>query len=139
MKNKHKPICSYICIHHTFLYFLFVCFIEYKIYTMQPTQLVLCSKDSLYNSPTKLLRRFSGNSTFTYASRSSLLREYYNSLNNISNITNTCAHHIIEDLIDITPDHSKYVYYCEKCYECFTSKEYIENRKILHIPPSGFQ
>jgi hypothetical protein len=52
-----------------------------------------------------------------------------NSLNNILHITNTCAHHIIEDLIDITPDHSKYVYYCEKCYECFTSKEYIESTK----------
>ena len=52
-----------------------------------------------------------------------------NSLNNISHITDTCAHHIIEDLIDITPDHSKYVYYCAKCYECFTSKEYIENTK----------
>jgi hypothetical protein len=80
---------------------------------MQPTQLVLCSKDSRYNS-----------------------------LNNILQITNTCAHHIIEDLIDITPDHSKYVYYCEKCYECFTSKEYIENLenlKTLHIPSSGFQ
>jgi hypothetical protein len=35
--------------------------------------------------------------------------------------TSMCVHQIIEDLIDITPDHSKYVYYCEKCYECFTS------------------
>lgn len=32
-----------------------------------------------------------------------------------------CYHQVIEDLIDITPDTSKYVYYCEKCYECFTS------------------
>jgi hypothetical protein len=32
-----------------------------------------------------------------------------------------CVHEIIEDLIDITPDHSKYVYYCEKCHECFDS------------------
>lgn len=32
-----------------------------------------------------------------------------------------CVHRIVEDLIDITPDHSKYVYYCEKCYECFDS------------------
>jgi hypothetical protein len=30
-----------------------------------------------------------------------------------------CSHTIIEDLIDITPDDSKYVYYCEKCFECF--------------------
>ena len=30
-----------------------------------------------------------------------------------------CIHSIIEDLIDITPDRSKYVYYCEKCYKCF--------------------
>ena len=31
----------------------------------------------------------------------------------------TCVHNIIEDLIDITPDNSKYVYYCDKCHECF--------------------
>jgi hypothetical protein len=31
----------------------------------------------------------------------------------------TCEHIIVEDLIDITPDTSKYIYYCEKCYECF--------------------
>jgi len=36
-------------------------------------------------------------------------------------ITGICIHQIVEDLIDITPDHSKYVYYCEKCYECFDS------------------
>ena len=56
--------------------------------------------------------------------RSSFLREYYNTTQ-----IHLCVHHIVEDLIDITPDHSKYVYYCEKCYECFTSKEYIESIK----------
>ena len=40
-----------------------------------------------------------------------------------------CEHRIVEDLIDITPDHSKYVYYCEKCYECFTYTQYIEYTK----------
>ena len=29
------------------------------------------------------------------------------------------SHEIIEDLIDITPDRSKYIYYCINCYECF--------------------
>ena len=55
------------------------------------------------------------------------------SLNNTSPITNTrlykCNHKIIEDLIDITLDHSRYVYYCEKCYDCFTRKQYIESTK----------
>jgi hypothetical protein len=32
----------------------------------------------------------------------------------------SCQHSIIEDLVDISPDCSKYVYYCEKCLECFT-------------------
>ena len=32
-----------------------------------------------------------------------------------------CIHDIIEDLIDITPDTSKYIYYCNKCYMCFQS------------------
>ena len=30
-----------------------------------------------------------------------------------------CEHQIIEDLIDLTPTRSKYVYYCVKCYKCF--------------------
>jgi hypothetical protein len=34
--------------------------------------------ESIINSPSKLLRRFFGNTTFTYASSSSLPREYYN-------------------------------------------------------------
>jgi len=28
-------------------------------------------------------------------------------------------HTIVEDLIDLTPDTSQYVYYCSKCYMCF--------------------
>lgn len=35
--------------------------------------------------------------------------------------TDICEHRIIEDLIDISPDSSKYIYYCEKCYECFSN------------------
>jgi len=30
-----------------------------------------------------------------------------------------CEHKIIEDLIDLTPTRSKYVYYCETCFKCF--------------------
>ena len=41
------------------------------------------------------------------------------SLSDIQN--NACtSHEIIEDLIDITPDRSKYIYYCVNCYECFS-------------------
>jgi hypothetical protein len=39
--------------------------------------------------------------------------------NKISLSHSQCSHTIIEDLIDISPDDSKYVYYCEKCFECF--------------------
>jgi len=35
-------------------------------------------------------------------------------------LSNVCEHRIIEDLIDITPDKSQTVYYCEKCLECFS-------------------
>ena len=63
----------------------------------------------------------------------SFASESNHSLNNTSDIPNrcadTCQHRIIEDLIDITPDHSQYVYYCEKCYECFTYKQYNESTK----------
>jgi hypothetical protein len=31
-----------------------------------------------------------------------------------------CDHQIVEDLIDLTPTRSKYIYYCEKCYTCFS-------------------
>lgn len=34
-------------------------------------------------------------------------------------VESQCIHEIVEDLIDITPDKSKYIYYCEKCYTCF--------------------
>jgi hypothetical protein len=37
-----------------------------------------------------------------------------------------CSHHIIEDYIDIDPDRSKQVFYCEFCYKCSTYKEYIK-------------
>ena len=30
-----------------------------------------------------------------------------------------CEHSIIDDLIDINPDTSQIIYYCEKCYTCF--------------------
>ena len=35
------------------------------------------------------------------------------------NCSSQCLHEIVEDLIDITPDKSKYIYYCKKCYMCF--------------------
>ena len=44
-------------------------------------------------------------------------------MENESSVCNTptpvCEHTIIEDLIDINPDRSKYVYYCANCYMCF--------------------
>jgi hypothetical protein len=33
-----------------------------------------------------------------------------------------CVHSIIDDLIDIDPDRSEIIYYCEKCYMCFANK-----------------
>jgi hypothetical protein len=52
-----------------------------------------------------------------------------------------CEHQIIEDLIDLTPSRSKYVYYCEKCYECFIdikgNREPVKNNtksKIIYYP-----
>lgn len=36
----------------------------------------------------------------------------------------TCAHKIIEDYIDIDPDRSRQVFYCEKCFATFSHKEY---------------
>jgi len=54
---------------------------------------------------------------------------YENNVSTEQNVaySNNCQHSIIEDLIDITPDKSKYIYYCTKCYICFSSLEY--NRK----------
>jgi len=34
-------------------------------------------------------------------------------------LENKCIHHIIIDSIDITPDSSQTIYYCEKCYKSF--------------------
>ena len=34
-------------------------------------------------------------------------------------IPKECEHSIIDDLIDIDPDTSQIIYYCEKCYTCF--------------------
>ena len=37
-----------------------------------------------------------------------------------SYITNRCNHYIITDSIDIDPDRSKVIYYCEICFQTFT-------------------
>ena len=37
-----------------------------------------------------------------------------------------CSHNIIEDYIDIDPDKSKQIFYCDKCFTCFQ----IEDIKI---------
>jgi len=37
-------------------------------------------------------------------------------------LANYCNHHIIEDDIDTAPDSSKKVFYCEICYQPFSSK-----------------
>jgi hypothetical protein len=45
-------------------------------------------------------------------------QEYKNLLNEINNfLYNHCDHQWLTDLIDITPEKSKYITYCEKC-EC---------------------
>jgi len=35
-------------------------------------------------------------------------------------IDTQCVHHIIYDTIDITPDHSKTIQYCDRCYKTFS-------------------
>jgi hypothetical protein len=32
-----------------------------------------------------------------------------------------CKHKIVMDLVDITPDCCRTIYYCENCYSCFDS------------------
>jgi hypothetical protein len=34
-------------------------------------------------------------------------------------LENKCAHKVVMDWIDITPDSSQTIYYCEKCYKSF--------------------
>jgi hypothetical protein len=41
-------------------------------------------------------------------------------------MSETCSHHIIEDLIDMDPDRSKQIFYCTKCFATFCHKEYIQ-------------
>jgi hypothetical protein len=36
-------------------------------------------------------------------------------------IDKRCNHYIVTDLIDINPDESKIVYYCDYCYQTFTA------------------
>ena len=38
-------------------------------------------------------------------------------------LSNHCKHRIIEDYIDTSPESSKKVFYCEICYQSFTSKK----------------
>lgn len=46
--------------------------------------------------------------------------EYTNIANAVSSYLETkCAHNIVMDSIDINPDCSKTIYYCEKCYKSF--------------------
>jgi hypothetical protein len=30
-----------------------------------------------------------------------------------------CQHHVVQDMIDISPEHSKTIYYCEHCWKTF--------------------
>jgi hypothetical protein len=46
--------------------------------------------------------------------------EYTNIANAVASYLETnCVHKIIIDSIDITPDSSQTIYYCEKCYKTF--------------------
>lgn len=44
--------------------------------------------------------------------------EIYNSIKNF--LLKYCKHSVVEDYIDVTPDTSKKVYYCEKCNLTFS-------------------
>ena len=35
----------------------------------------------------------------------------------------SCSHKIVEDLVDIDPDKSQQIFYCENCYKTFTIEE----------------
>ena len=34
-------------------------------------------------------------------------------------IEDNCQHHVVQDLIDISPEHSQTIYYCEHCWKTF--------------------
>ena len=43
--------------------------------------------------------------------------DYTKIINDIKGyLYDNCIHHFIKDLIDIMPDRSKTIFYCEKCY-----------------------
>ena len=47
-------------------------------------------------------------------------KEYIIIMNLIKNyVKSNCKHHIIKDLVDIDPDHSKEIEYCEYCNTTF--------------------
>ena len=46
-------------------------------------------------------------------------QEYKEILTKVTNYINNCPHHIVYDHIDISPDNSKTICYCEYCYQTF--------------------
>ena len=47
--------------------------------------------------------------------------EYKHIIMKINNyITNNCKHHVVYDHIDINPEYSKLIKYCEYCYTTFS-------------------
>ena len=37
-----------------------------------------------------------------------------------------CSHQVVVDYIDVDPDTSQQIFYCEKCFATFCHKEYME-------------
>jgi hypothetical protein len=37
-----------------------------------------------------------------------------------------CSHQVVVDYIDVDPDKSQQIFYCEKCFATFCHKEYME-------------
>ena len=46
-------------------------------------------------------------------------QEYKEILTKVTNYIHNCPHHIVYDHIDISPDNSKTICYCEYCYQTF--------------------
>lgn len=46
-------------------------------------------------------------------------KEYKDILTKVTNYINNCPHHIVYDYIDINPECSRTIRYCEYCYQTF--------------------
>jgi len=58
--------------------------------------------------------------------------QYANILNSVNEyLENKCIHKVIIDSIDITPDSSQTIYYCEKCYKTFNNLKCNVTDKLL--------